>query len=338
MRPAGSHLPDAVGWARAAILLLGGGLAFGRAPGVLHAYHRVASVAVAPDGQERSAGVLPGANGCDVRVVVRGALFSRYDGAWYDAAEAHLRDGESWAHNCLELRPPGLVPAPDSDPERAGEHAWIPTEGLDLAGQTVAARLDPEPLFDTTYLPDPARDRALEGELRLEVWERDRRRQSILAGLLDALGAALITAGALRVRVCWRGRRLAPARGTEAAGQMERVRRRRQEALAALATSPAGDAALCRQVDALYRLAEELASAAERSRRAGGPAPPTECLRGLERIEAALAGVAARLPAAPEAPAEDIEALACALEAELQLLEEAGREVGCERMHGRPAS
>jgi hypothetical protein len=187
-----------------ALYLLGAWAAGARALRGWSASHAIASLELPPDGREHRTPPLRSSAAYDYRVVIDGTFRGRFNGAVYDAERIWPPGQEPAPHNALELTPAALIPAgPSGTPHW---HVYVPTREADLAGQPIAARLDPDRLTADMDLPPRERARAFQGALRLTVWERPRSRPTPAAAGYAALAALL---GAISL---WRLRCQAPGR------------------------------------------------------------------------------------------------------------------------------
>jgi len=350
-------------WTLTALLLVSGGASLREAAHQQGAYRPRARVELPPDGEERQLPPLRSDGRYQSRVIVSGSFRGRYDGVRYDALEGLTQWGEAHPHGCLEVSPSVLTPVESE--ARSGRRVFTPDPQMDAAGQPVRVRLDLTRLTQDMYLPEGEDAPAFEGSLTVEVWERDRWAQTGAAGGLGLLGVLLLSAGAVRVRRQWPRRRLRLrlARGSELARQMDRLRQRREEALAALSRSALPEASLKASLLALDAAAQELAVIAEAHGRAAGDlfqgaaAPGSEDrtraaspaaqaawarveearqearrgyeehLLALQQIEMTFAAFPARLARVLRNPVEETEVLTQVLHRELEGVEEAAQTV-----------
>jgi hypothetical protein len=330
-------------WLTTTLLLAGSAAGFREARRQWAAYDRIATLELRPDSTEVSTPRLRSREECDYRLVVRGTFAGRATGETYDATEAFGPGGPPRKHEALEITPGGI----DFLPQQGEPHrrVFVPQPDVDLAGQPITLRLEPYELTDALGLPSDTPN-PFTGTLQVELWEHDHRRHEQGAAVAATLAGLLLLLGLVRLwrhaamRLGRRVRRFRPARGSELARRMQRLRGLRLEALRALEAAPPTSAVLRRRVEALYHAAEDAASLAEAYSRARGPnmndggasagdqrarEGHQRALARLDEIEATLALLPARLIETLANPPEEIDRHTHAIDRELQAAEDAGR-------------
>ena len=181
-------------------------LYFVLAVGCWRAYQRSAVMEVVPDGRWHSGPALSGSRRFDYQVVVTGTFGVPEAGITLDGSSAWNRQGETWHHGALEVRPGTFSPQPASGAPH--EIVYTPDKGAGRTGEPVSARLSLEQLQSDLYLPRGTRLDQLNGRLQLEVRARDRYLQGGIAAVLVLAGLALLAAPYRKMRPANRQRLL----------------------------------------------------------------------------------------------------------------------------------